>query len=430
MPTTRRRRRRTTTTTTTTLLLPLLLTLALLLRCSRAEMVVVRGGWNGRDDVEVERNATEVTDTEKMLAGSVARVAAQTLLHPLDVIRTRRQAAGVAQRYDVPTLLRGVAPQAILSLPAGAIQFGTLEYAKRVLREQLPDVAGAALVDLAAGSVGAFSASIVRVPQEVIKQGVQASLYDNSVQAARAIWGGPLRRPRKGVFARFYNGFLATLSRDIPWNALSYAFFMAFRTFYQKLTQLKASDPLSPSLDLAFGACGGALAAILTHPIDVVKTRIMTAKAGQPIPGDGYVLAGIVDLSRTEGPGVLARGLVPRVLFLAPLASIIFAVFENMKTRIVRAKVKAAVFARPQAGTGEIVEGGGGTVAEAARAAAAAAAVVEEEVVEGEEAAAVVNSQVAETETETEVAVAAGREEERVVQAAAAAEVEEEAVAA
>ena len=64
--------------------------------------------------------------------------------------------------------------------------------------------AGAALVDLAAGSVGAFSASIVRVPQEVIKQGVQASLYDNSVQAARAIWGGPLRRPRKGVFARFF----------------------------------------------------------------------------------------------------------------------------------------------------------------------------------------------------------------------------------
>ena len=50
------------------------------------------------------------------------------------------------------TLVRGVTPQFALSLPAGAIQFGSLEFAKRHLREHLGDLVGAASVNLMAGS--------------------------------------------------------------------------------------------------------------------------------------------------------------------------------------------------------------------------------------------------------------------------------------
>ena len=315
---------------------------------STQEPVLIKGGWNGRDDVTVERNVTKLTFGEKMLAGSLARVVAQTALHPLDVVRTRRQAAGVRVRLDVPTLLRGISPQALLSLPAGAIQFGALELSKKVLRESstaaaLRGATGAAGVDLIAGAVGALSASVVRVPQEVLKQGVQAGLYDDAGQAVVSLWAGSLFQPAPGVMKRFYRGFVATLSRDIPWNALSYAFFMAFRSCFQRLKHIAPTDALPPALDLTFGAAGGALAALLTHPIDVVKTRIMTAKDGAPLPGNGYVLAGIRELVAKEGPGVLGIGFLPRVVYLAPLASIVFAVFEAAKTRIVRMKVKTAV---------------------------------------------------------------------------------------
>ena len=67
---------------------------------------------------------------EQLLAGSVARIVAQTVLHPLEVVRTRRQAVGVRMRWDAPTLLRGLAPQFALSAPAGALLFGTLEATK------------------------------------------------------------------------------------------------------------------------------------------------------------------------------------------------------------------------------------------------------------------------------------------------------------
>ena len=64
--------------------------------------------------------------------------------------------------------------------------------------------------------------------------------------------------------------------------------------------------------------------------------------------------AGLADALDARVGGIAKQFVVPgwrvgwlvlllQVLFLAPLASIIFAVFENMKTRIVRAKVKAAV---------------------------------------------------------------------------------------
>ena len=44
---------------------------------STQEPVLIKGGWNGRDDVTVERNVTKLTFGEKMLAGSLARVVAQ-----------------------------------------------------------------------------------------------------------------------------------------------------------------------------------------------------------------------------------------------------------------------------------------------------------------------------------------------------------------
>ena len=58
--------------------------------------------------------------------------------------------------------------------------------------------------------------------------------------------------------------------------------------------------------NLRLGALGGGLAAILTHPIDVIKTRIMTTKAtDQPI--NTNPIAGIANLVRTEGIGVLGK---------------------------------------------------------------------------------------------------------------------------
>ena len=170
------------------------------------------------------------------------------------------------------------------------------------------------LADPVAGAIGARCA-VVRIPQELIKQGCQAGLYDDWLEAARHIW-------RLGGARGFYRGSASTLTRDIPWNALSYLFFQMQRT---ALSQFRATGARE---ELVLGALAGCLAAFITHPIDVVKTRIMTQKLG----GDAHKYTGIAQtfacLVREEGPLALSAGLLPRLVYLAPLASLVLATYE------------------------------------------------------------------------------------------------------
>ena len=112
------------------------------------------------------------------------------------------------------------------------------------------------------------------------------------------------------------------ISRDVPWNALSFVFFMAFRSSFKYFTNTPPTD----SVNALLGAAGGALAACLTHPIDVIKTRIMTAPHDSPVPPS--IMGAIHDLAREEGWGALGKGLLPRLLYLSPLASIMFSTRE------------------------------------------------------------------------------------------------------
>lgn len=120
---------------------------------------------------------------DAMLAGASARVFAQLVLHPLEVVRTRTQAF---RGKSMPVLdmqakaalgLKGIIPSFLLSGPAGALQFGALEIAKRWLSLYGPDfIAKSSLLSLFAGFFGAFIAASVRIPQELLKQGCQVRI--------------------------------------------------------------------------------------------------------------------------------------------------------------------------------------------------------------------------------------------------------------
>ena len=68
------------------------------------------------------------------------------------------------------------------------------------------------------GAAGALAASVIRVPQEVLKQRVQADIYPNAAV-------GLSRILQDSGVGGLYKGYFATISRDVPWNALSFMFF-------------------------------------------------------------------------------------------------------------------------------------------------------------------------------------------------------------
>ena len=55
----------------------------------------------------------------------------------------------------------------------------------------------------------------MRVPQEVLKQRVQADIYPNAAV-------GFVKMVQDNGVGAFYKGYVATVSRDVPWNCLLY----------------------------------------------------------------------------------------------------------------------------------------------------------------------------------------------------------------
>ena len=66
-----------------------------------------------------------------------------------------------------------------------------------------------AFPEVVCGALGALAASVVRVPQEVLKQRVQADIYPNAFTGAAKLIS------TEGI-GGFYKGYFATISRDVP----------------------------------------------------------------------------------------------------------------------------------------------------------------------------------------------------------------------
>lgn len=276
---------------------------------------------------------------EKMAAGAIARGAAQTLLHPIDVVRTRLQARDIAASWKPAVFVKGVIPQISLAIPAGAIQFLAFEAAKEKLAALFPDKKFRQVRVLVAGALGALAAASFRVPQEVLKQRIQADIYPNVLVALKETLG------KQGV-GSLYKGWFATISRDVPWNALSFLFHAQGKRLFQSV---KGRAPQNDE-NLVVAGISGAIAAIIMTPVDVVKTRIMTQRAG------AVHYSGIVGTLRTivaeEGAGTLMKGVIPRIMFLAPLAGITFSVYEAVAKNI-RARKAAEAVKATSGGQGE-----------------------------------------------------------------------------
>ncbi|RRT56370.1 hypothetical protein B296_00031141 [Ensete ventricosum] len=84
---------------------------------------------------------------------------------------------------------------------------------------------------------------------------------------------------------------------------------------------------LGPWETVAVGALSGGLAAVVTTPFDVMKTRMMTAPQGLPVSMQMVAFS----ILRKEGPLGLFKGAVPRFFWIAPLGAMNFAGYELAK---------------------------------------------------------------------------------------------------
>ncbi|KAK2979479.1 hypothetical protein RJ640_001363 [Escallonia rubra] len=176
----------------------------------------------------------------------------------------------------------------------------------------LPDIQ----VQSLASFCSTFLGTAVRIPCEVLKQRLQAGIFDNVGEAIVGTW-------HQDGLKGFFRGTGATLCREVPF----YVAGMGLYAESKKVVQQLVGRELEPWETIVVGALSGGLAAVVTTPFDVMKTRMMTAPQGRPVKMSIIALS----ILRHEGPLGLFKGAIPRFFWIAPLGAMNFAGYELAK---------------------------------------------------------------------------------------------------
>ncbi|CAL5220841.1 g2923 [Coccomyxa viridis] len=245
------------------------------------------------------------------LAGAAAGMAETAVMYPLDTIKTRLQAATglgpagsivqmtrqLISTQGIASLYRGLTPAVLGAGPAHALYYAVYEQTKATLgaRQSGQSPATAAAAGVAATVVN----DAVMVPADVVKQRLQVSQgqYRGMLDCVMQTW------QREGPGA-FYRSYPVTLFMNIPWVVLHFP-------LYETSKQLMAPrhhGTEGPAVQIVAGGIAGGVAAALTTPFDVVKTRLQTSGEGVSLRSALNAPALMRQIAREEGFGALWRG--------------------------------------------------------------------------------------------------------------------------
>ncbi|KAK2594148.1 hypothetical protein QQS21_008147 [Conoideocrella luteorostrata] len=223
------------------------------------------------------------------VAGAVAAFTVDVLVYPLDTIKTRYQSQDYLSTYGSSKqialaprgLYQGIGSVVLATLPAAGLFFSTYEKSKTVIGNTFP--VHESLVHSSASAIAEMASCLVLAPAEVIKQNAQM-LQSGSSAESGAKASTSLRAFRqlaaKDAPRRLFTGYTALVARNLPFTAIQFPIFEQIRSWAWKKKLDRRRDQIGRILEtglIAGGSAGsaGAVAAFVTTPSDVVKTRMM-----------------------------------------------------------------------------------------------------------------------------------------------------------
>ncbi|KAL9227124.1 hypothetical protein vseg_002857 [Gypsophila vaccaria] len=276
----------------------------------------------------VEIHAGDVL--KSALAGGLASGLSTSLLHPIDTIKLRVQTSTLSfpevisrvPQIGVRGLYRGSLPAILGQFTSHGLRTGIFEATKLVLINVAPT-----LPEIQVQSLASFCSTLLgtatRIPCEVLKQRLQAGLFDNVGEAIVGTW-------QQDGLKGFFRGTGVTLCREVP----LYVAGMGLYAESKKLAQHLLGRELEAWETIGVGALSGGIAAVITTPFDVLKTRMMTAPHGRPISTSLIAFS----ILNQEGPLGFFKGALPRFFWVAPLGAMNFAGYELAKNAMIKSE--------------------------------------------------------------------------------------------
>ncbi|GAA0178734.1 hypothetical protein LIER_29877 [Lithospermum erythrorhizon] len=273
-----------------------------------------------------------------MVAGSIAGMTEHMAMFPVDTVKTQMQALtscplksvsvvdalkSIMKADGVGGFYRGIGAMALGAGPAHAVYFSVYEVCKKAFSRENSNNS---LAHAGSGVCATVASDAVLTPMDVVKQRLQLSEspYKGVGDCVKRV----LRE--EGVKA-FYASYRTTVVMNAPFTAVHFATYEAAKRGLSELSPEHSSDERLV-VHATAGAAAGALAAVVTTPLDVVKTQLQC----QGVCGcDRFASSSISDVLRTivkkDGYSGLMRGWFPRMLFHAPAAAICWSTYEAAK---------------------------------------------------------------------------------------------------
>lgn len=258
---------------------------------------------------------------------------AACVTHPLDLVKVRLQMrTGNAPKNMVGTfvhilrndgplgLYSGISASLLRQMSYSTVRFGVYEELKTRItrRNEGRDPSFATLVGLAAGSgfVGGIAGNFADVLN--VRMQHDAALPHAERRNYRHAFDGMVRMAREEGPKSMFRGWLPNSSRAMFMTAGQLASYDISKSLLLKYTPME--DNLKTHFTASFIA--GFVAATITSPVDVIKTRVMSSTH------DHGVLHLIRDIHRTDGLMWMFKGWVPSFLRLGPQTICTFVFLE------------------------------------------------------------------------------------------------------
>jgi solute carrier family 25 carnitine/acylcarnitine transporter 20/29 len=281
-----------------------------------------------------------MSNTIKDLAAGTAGGIAQVLVgQPFDIVKVRMQtsakgtysgmlhcAGGILKNEGPLAFYKGTLTPLLGIGVCVSIQFGVLEYAKRIFTarnlargeggEEGKMLGGGQLV--IAGVAAGLANGVVSGPVEHIRIRLQTQSNTNP------IYKGPFNAMRQiasqyGI-AGLFKGQAVTFLREATGYGV---YFLAYEKLVQREMTQKGirRDQINPMNSILYGAAAGYALWAVIYPIDMIKSRMQT-DGFTPSTGQKYASARdcVRKVWRTEGIGAFTRGLGP-TLIRSPFAN-------------------------------------------------------------------------------------------------------------
>ncbi|CAD6587512.1 MAG: hypothetical protein ASARMPREDX12_002916 [Alectoria sarmentosa] len=142
-----------------------------------------------------------------------------------------------------------------------------------------------------ASSVGELVSCFILTPAEVLKQNAQMVSHSQRSPSSNKIFDGNATMLTLRKFnspTQLWRGYTALAGRNLPFTAMQFPMFEHLRTSihaYRKRRGIATGSMWETAFVTAISAASaGSVAAVITTPIDVVKTRIMLSAGGSDQP--------------------------------------------------------------------------------------------------------------------------------------------------